>query len=54
MYYSNHVNEISYCLRCYQLYIKNFVGHNLKMVLWKKPKHVACMIFNYLLIVFTQ
>jgi len=36
------------------VYKKNFVGHSLKMALWKKPKHVAVMIFSYILIVFTQ
>jgi hypothetical protein len=31
----------------------NFIGHSMKTAWWKKPKHVAVLIFNYLLTVFT-
>jgi len=50
-YYNNHVNEISYFPRLQFVY-KNLYGSQPEDGFIKKPKHVAVMIFNYLLIVF--
>ena len=45
MYYNNHVNKFSYFLGRCQLCINTFVGHSLKLALWKRPKHVDVTIF---------
>jgi len=53
MYYSNHVHKISYFLR-YQLYKNLYELQPEDGIEKKKPKHVAVVIFNYVLTVFTQ
>jgi hypothetical protein len=53
VYYSNHVNKISYFLRHCQLYKNLYESQPEDCIMKKSRKHVTVIIFNCVLIVFT-